>query len=85
MFTCSLSDGQTASQPAVSPSCARCRASKITLNNGLPHLIYEDVILETIVPLRHGDSFVLPMLSSLPTNMGKQVKSRHITATFHAR
>ena len=47
------------SQPAVRPGCTRCRASKITLNNGLPHLIYETAILKMIIPLRHGDSFVL--------------------------
>ena len=53
-------DGRTASQPAISPGCARCRASKIALNNGSPHPICKNVILKTIIPLRHGDSFVLP-------------------------
>ena len=59
-FTCSLSDGQPASQSAVNPDYAKCRASKITLNHGLPHPIYENVILKTITPLHHGNSFVLP-------------------------
>ena len=51
---------QPACLPAVSPGCTKCRASKITKNNGLPHPIYENVILKTIIPLRHGDSFVVP-------------------------
>ena len=50
----------TASQPAVSPGCARSRALKITLNNGLLYPIYETAILKTIIPLRHGDILVLP-------------------------
>ena len=75
-----LMDGRTASQPAclpaVSPGCARCRASKITVN---PHPIYENVILKTIIPVRHDiPLYFLPMFSSesLPTNMCKQVTSR---------
>ena len=48
-----------ASQLAISFSCARCRVSKITLNNGLPHPIYKNAILKTIILLSHGDSFVL--------------------------
>ena len=51
---------QTASQPAISRGCARCRASKITLSNGLLRPIYKTAILKTIILLRHGDSFVLP-------------------------
>ena len=52
-----------ASQPAVRPSCARCRALKITQNNRLLRRIYETVVLKTIFLLRHGDSFVLPYIT----------------------
>ena len=52
-----LPDSHPASQPAISPGS---RALKITLNNGLPHPIYKTPILKTIIPLRHGDAFVLP-------------------------
>ena len=49
-----------ANQPAIRLSSARCRALSVTLNKGLPYPIYETDILKTIIPLRHGDSFILP-------------------------
>ena len=53
-------DSQTDSQPAVSPGWAKCRVSKITLNNGLICPINETAILKTIIPMRYGGSLVLP-------------------------
>ena len=38
----------------------RCRALKITLNNGLLHLIYETAVSKMVFLLRHGDSCILP-------------------------
>ena len=52
-----------ASQPAVRPGCARCRAPKITQINRLLRRIYESVVPKTIFLLRHGDSFVLPYIT----------------------
>ena len=67
--------GQPASQPAVRPGCARCRALKITQNNRLLLQIYETVVPKTIFLLRHGDSFVLPYITSLMIGMLKQLAS----------
>ena len=67
-----------ASQPAVRPSCARCRAPKITKINRLLRQIYESVVPKTIFLLRHGDSFVLPYItffSSQSIGMRKQLAS----------
>ena len=52
-----------ASQPAVRPGCARCRALKITQNNRLLYRIYETVVPKTIFLLRHGYSFILPFIT----------------------
>ena len=67
-----------ASQPAVRSGSTRCRALKITLNNGLLHLVYKTAILKkTIIPLHHGDSYALLLtLSFLPTGMRKQLMSQ---------
>ena len=54
---------QAASQPAIRPSCARCRALKITQNNRLMRRIYETVVPKTILILCHGDSFILPYIT----------------------
>ena len=43
-----LTGCRPASQPAVRPSCAICRALKITQNNRLLRRIYETVVLKTI-------------------------------------
>ena len=59
MLSICLPDGQPASQPAVSPDSAGCRASRITQNNSLLRPIHENPNLKTIIPLRYGDSFVL--------------------------
>ena len=45
-------------QPSIGPSCASCRALKITQNNRLLRLIYETVVQKTIFLLRHGDTTV---------------------------
>ena len=58
----------SASQPAIRHNCARCRALKITQNNRLLRWIYETVVLKTIFLLCHGDSFVLPYITSFPIN-----------------
>ena len=62
-----LAPGQSASQPAVRPGCARCRALKITQNNRLLRRIYKTVVPKTIFLLRHGDSFV-PYITFFPIN-----------------
>ena len=59
---------QSASQPAIRPGCARCRALKITQNNRLLRRIYETVVPKTIFLLRHGDSFVLPYITFFSIN-----------------
>ena len=82
-----MDDSLPASQPSISPGGDRYRALKITLNNGLLHPIYENVILKAIISLRHGDSlYFLPILSSLPTNMHiDKLHHDHVTMTFRAR
>ena len=71
----------TASQPAVRPGCARCRALKITQNNRLLRRIYETVVPKTIFLLRHRGSFVLPYITffSIDWNVGmrKQFQRDH--------
>ena len=68
-FTCISFAGQPASQRAVRPCYIRCRALKITLNNGSLHSIHETAILKTIIPLHCGDSSNLSsILSSLSTD-----------------
>ena len=54
-----LAASQPASQPEVSPSCARCRALKITLNNGLQQLINEKCYFEA-----HSTMMILFLLPS---------------------
>ena len=53
-----------ASQPAVRPGCARCRAPKITQSTGycvgFTNLLFRRL---AILLLRHGDSFVLPYVT----------------------
>ena len=45
-------------QPAVRPGCTRCRAPEISHDKGNHgRRIYENVVLKTIYPLPHGDSF----------------------------
>ena len=61
--------------PAVRPSCARYRALKITQNNRSSRQIYETVVPKTIFLLRHGDSFVLPYITSLSIGMREQFAS----------
>ena len=47
-----------ATQPAVRPGCARCRAPEISRDKGYGGgFQYENVVPKTIYPLRHGDSF----------------------------
>ena len=59
------------SQPAISPGRTRCRAYTkqwLTASNS---------ILKTIIPLCHGDSFVLPSNAFFSTtNMHKQLMSQ---------
>ena len=50
---------QPAGWPAVRPICTRFNALKTTLNNRLLCPIYETAILKMIIPLCHGNSFVL--------------------------
>ena len=54
---------QPASQPAVRPSCARCRAIEITQNNRFLCQICETVVLKTIYLLHYGESFILPFIT----------------------
>ena len=69
-----------ASQPAVRPACARCRALKITQSNWLLCQIYETVVLKTTFPLRQGDAFVLSSftLYSIAIGMHKHLCDHNI-------
>ena len=60
---------RSASQPAITPSCVRCCAIKITQNNRLLCWIYEAVVPKAIFQLRHSDCFY-PSLYTIPYDTG---------------
>ena len=86
LITCISSHSQPASQPAVRPGCARCRALKITQTTGycvgFTKLLFRRLFSYCAMVILLS---FLTLLSSLSIGMLECVNNFSVTTTFHTR